>query len=86
MYKAIWLDGKEEILLGNTPNEALSKAGYSQGALRVLDSIIKINPPQEGWIKDQEISFGRYGTKIIYTHKNLNVKKVVMGNKTKYQY
>jgi hypothetical protein len=36
-FKLFWLDGKEEIVKGNSIADAFSKAGYGNGAIRALD-------------------------------------------------
>jgi len=36
-YKLYWLDGKEEIVKGDTIAQAFTLAGYGQGALAALD-------------------------------------------------
>lgn len=36
-YKLHWLDGKKEIVSGETIADAFTKAGYGAGAIRALD-------------------------------------------------
>lgn len=36
-YTFYWLDGKRDVFEGETPAEALTGAGYGNGALRALD-------------------------------------------------
>ena len=36
-YTLFWLTGKTELVKGNTPEEAMTLAGYSNGAIRALD-------------------------------------------------
>ena len=36
-YTLFWLTGKSEIVKGETPEEAMTLAGYSNGAVRALD-------------------------------------------------
>jgi hypothetical protein len=36
-YTLFWLTGEKEIVKGKTPAEAITLAGYSQGAIRALD-------------------------------------------------
>lgn len=36
-FTLFWLTGQAEIVKGNTPAEAMTLAGYSNGALRALD-------------------------------------------------
>jgi hypothetical protein len=36
-YSLHWLDGKTEIVCGNDIADAITKAGYSNGALAALD-------------------------------------------------
>lgn len=36
-YTFFWLTGKREILEGSSPEEALTQAGYGNGAVRALD-------------------------------------------------
>ena len=36
-FTFFWLDGKREVLKGGGPADALTKGGYSQGALKALD-------------------------------------------------
>ena len=36
-YTLFWLTGETELVKGNTPAEAITLAGYSQGALGALD-------------------------------------------------
>ena len=36
-FKLYWLDGKVELIYGNTISDAFNKAGYGAGALRALD-------------------------------------------------
>ena len=36
-YTLFWLTGKSEIVKGNSPAEAMTLAGYSQGAVGALD-------------------------------------------------
>jgi hypothetical protein len=36
-YTFYWLSGKKETLIGESPANALNKAGYGSGALRALD-------------------------------------------------
>jgi hypothetical protein len=36
-YTLFWLTGKTEIVKGNTPEEAMTLAGYGGGAVRALD-------------------------------------------------
>lgn len=44
-----WLDGKKEVLQGDTPEEALNKAGYGQGALKALDFYAKGDDNNYTW-------------------------------------
>lgn len=37
-FRFIWLDGKEDILFGNSASQALNDAGHGAGALGALDS------------------------------------------------
>jgi len=36
-FTLFWLDGKSEIVTGDSPADAMNKAGYGNGALRALD-------------------------------------------------
>lgn len=36
-FKLYWLDGKTEVIEGNTIAEALNNAGYGLGAMKALD-------------------------------------------------
>ncbi len=36
-YTLFWQTGKTELVKGNTPEEAMTLAGYGGGAVRVLD-------------------------------------------------
>jgi hypothetical protein len=36
-YTFFWLSGKREVLEGDTPANALNRAGYGQGAMAALD-------------------------------------------------
>lgn len=36
-FTLFWLDGKSEIVEGNNVADAMTKAGYGNGALRALD-------------------------------------------------
>ena len=40
-YTFFWLDGKKEVLEGTTPADALTKAGYGNGAIKALDFFIE---------------------------------------------
>jgi hypothetical protein len=37
VHTFFWLDGKREVLQGQTPEASLNAAGYGNGALRALD-------------------------------------------------
>lgn len=37
MYTFYWFSGRKEILEGDSPDDALNKAGYGLGVLRALD-------------------------------------------------
>lgn len=36
-FKLFWLDGKTEIVVGNSIADAFNKAGYGSGAIAALD-------------------------------------------------
>jgi hypothetical protein len=36
-YTLFWLDGKREVIQGNDIADAMTKAGYRQGAIKALD-------------------------------------------------
>jgi hypothetical protein len=36
-YTLYWLDGKREVIQGNDIADAMTKAGYGQGAVKALD-------------------------------------------------
>lgn len=55
-----WLDGKREVLTGETPAGALNHAGYGRGALRALDFYAQgdrggyvWNPAERRWNKTE---------------------------------
>jgi hypothetical protein len=49
-YIFYWLSGEYEILQGTSPANALSTAGYGQGALRALDFYEEGTVPTYEWI------------------------------------
>jgi len=36
-FTLFWLTGNSELVTGNTPNQAMTLAGYSNGAVEALD-------------------------------------------------
>ena len=47
-YKFVWLDGKEEILEGESPADAANRAGYGAGAIRALDYVEIVKDSDNG--------------------------------------
>lgn len=61
-YTLYWLTGQREVVEGNTPEEAFTKAGYGAGATRALDfyangedNSYAWNPVDRTWQKKIEV-------------------------------
>lgn len=54
-YTFYWLTGEREVFEGDSPGDALNKAGYSQGALRALDFWAHGERNDYQWNKDERV-------------------------------
>lgn len=59
-FTFFWLDGSREVLKGETPTDALNKAGYGRGAIKALDfygygddNSVVWNKAEKAWKKKQ---------------------------------
>lgn len=52
-YTFYWLTGEREVFDGDSPADALNKAGYSQGAIRALDFYATGDCQDYQWNKDE---------------------------------
>lgn len=48
-FTFFWLGGKRDVLPGETPEDAMNKAGYGQGALKALDFHAEGDNQQYEW-------------------------------------
>lgn len=62
-YTFYWLDGDRNVFDGDSPADALNKAGYSQGALRALDFWVQgdcgdywWNKEERRWVKNDDVA------------------------------
>ena len=55
MFTFFWLDGKREVLEGNSPADAANKAGYGGGAIQALDFWEPGDNNDYIWIKEERI-------------------------------
>ncbi len=53
-YTLYWLDGKREIVIGDSPADAMNKAGYGQGSLKALDFYAQGEDNQYIWNKEKK--------------------------------
>ena len=61
-YTFYWLDGKKEVLEGETPSDAFIRAGYGAGALRAVDFFdvgitgdYKWDVEAKTWVKNKDV-------------------------------